>query len=489
MATTYNNPTRFLDEAGLQALWERIYNGFAPRWQSYKPVANRSTSDDRKPADFVSTVESTKNGDSNTKTLNINFASAGTVKDSDNNFYGKDIVVQIPEVKASDASGVGGNLGLMTAFDKYKLDNVGNTAENTVTIKGVKVKNTELTLSNKFVNWDFIYDTASNELQIVDLNKSNTVLTRIDMDTVLSDAITGGFLTNAEIVNTNDKSESGLYLKLTFATAVSNGNTTSTKILYVSVADLVDIYTAGNGITIENGAENTADSTKRSSTITLKSAKASEIGGVKATVHNETTLRTDDEDGRDFILKINNNKEAFVNIPVSTLTVNSSEITNQTKGVISGSDKIKILKGYAKTANGTDGWTLTPSYAEVTLNKETSVSIGTATNSDDGNKIDDSITVVTGLNVGGTNGHTITPVTKTYSFNETHLSLGDDKAATAVTITTNDSNTAATAVDKLKVLTNIEVNDHTITKTYTTYEINVTAIDSTFISGLAYKVS
>jgi hypothetical protein len=501
MATTYSNPTRFLDEAGLEKLWERIYNGFAPRWQSYKPSDSLSNSDDRIPATFITPVEGTRDGNAS---LNINFVSAGTVKDANNNYYGKDIVVEIPTVKAPASDGTGGKLGLMTPEDKARLDNVGTTAETAVTMKGLKVKNTELTLTNKLANFDLQYNSTTNKLNIVDLNNSNAVLTSVDIDTMLSDAIVKGFLADVSLVDRKDgeTSATGMYLKFIFTTGIgSNGTSSESQTIYVSVNDLVDIYQSGTGISVSQGTENDINDTKRTSTINLKTAATGEIGGVKIYKDNSSysvAARTESNISanvtgtthRNFGIELDKDDKAFVNVPITNLTVNDSDVIDDSVEIITGTDKVKILQGYAKTkdTNG-DGWTLAPQYKEISFGKETNISIGTATNTNKGDKIDSSITVVTGLTTSGTNDHTIVPVTETYTFEETHLSLGLDATDTAKTITTNDANTGDTAVDKLKVLTNIEVNDHTITKTYTTFEINVSSIDTDFINGLQYKVN
>lgn len=501
MATTYSNPTRFLDEAGLEKLWERIYNGFAPRWQSYKPSDSLSNSDDRIPATFITPVEGNRDGNTS---LNINFISAGTVKDASNNYYGKDIVVEIPAVKAPASDGTGGKLGLMTPEDKAKLDNVGTTAESAVTIKGINVNGSALAINNKFVNWDLKYNETTNTLDILDLNDSNKVMTSVDIDTMLSDAIVKGFLADVSLVDRKDgeTSATGIYLKFIFTTGIdSNETSAESQTIYVSVNDLVDIYQAGTGISISQGTENDVNDTKRTSTINLKTAATSEIGGVKiykdnssysveARTESNISANVTGNTHRNFGIELDIDDKAFVNVPITNLTVNDSTVIDDSVEIITGTDKVKILQGYAKTkdTNG-DGWTLAPQYKEISFGKETNVSIGTATNTDQGDKIDSSITVVTGLTTSGTNDHTIIPITETYTFNEKHLGLGADKTDTAKTITTNDANTGETAVDTLKVLTNIEVDDHTITKTYTTFEINVSSISTDFINGLQYKVN
>lgn len=504
---------QFLDKNGVNALWNRIYNGFAPRWQSYKPSNSASTSEDRTPADFINTYLSNdyfKNGtkEDGRKALDITFISAGAIKDADNNKYGRDLIVQIPEVKAPSSKNAGdGEYGVMSPDDKWKLDNVGATAEDAVTIKGVKVKNSDLKLTNKFVNWDLQYDTTSNELRIIDLNNSNAVMTSVDMDNILPDVITKGFLQSAVIVNKDENNNDGLFLKLTFVIELSNGAGTEFSDIYINVKDLIDIYNPGTGISITQTTAPSADGTERTSTINLKTAATNEIGGIKVKADNSTndntsTLRNESNASRDFGVVINKDDVAYVNIPITSINIVDSTVKDDSVEVITGTDKIQILKGYAKSANGSDGWTLTPQYSEITFGKETNITTKGDTGSNTTTlSFGGTFDILKTIEEGGTNGHELTRTKSTLTMpTETTLSLGNaaDKTSAISIATSSDTATINSIVNVpvAKYSGSIEtsevtaVNNHTVTKTKTTntFTFNVPAIEESFINSLVYRV-
>ena len=507
------NVKQFLDKAGVEALWDRIYNGFAPRWQSYKPSNAASSDEDKLPADFINTYESdhiVNGAKDGRKSLDIAFVSAGAIKDAQGNKYGRDLVIQIPEVKSPSSATAGdGKYGVMSPTDKWKLDHVGSTAEDAVTIKGVKVDGTELTLTNKFVNWKLNYDTSTNELQIVDLNSSSSaVLSRVDMDSILPDVITKGFLQNATITNEDGTGNKGLFLKLTFAISLNNGTVTNATDVYISVNDLIDVYNAGTGISVTQSTEPTADGTARTSTINLKPAATNEIGGIKIAADNSTTdntssLRKESATGRNFGVMTNKDDVAYVNVPVDTLEVDTSTIADDSIAIATA-DSFQVLAGYAKSAS-TDGngWKLTPTYKTISVNKETDVTISGNTGSDTktltwGGTFDILKTVTT----GGTNGHTLTRTKSTMTMpTETTLSLGTATADTNTISITPDVGTATVnsvanvPVGKYTGSFNTTavsaVNGHTVTNKTTThsFELQIPAIETAFIDALVYRVN
>lgn len=506
------NVKQFLDKAGVEALWDRIYHGFAPRWQSYKPSNTSSSEEDKLPADFINVYESDHivNGEKDgRKSLDINFVSAGAIKDAEGNKYGRDLVIQIPEVKApTSSSSNDGAYGVMSPDDKWKLDHVGTTAEDKVTIKGVKVDGSELKLTDKFVNWDLQYDNSTYYLNVVDLNETNTA-NKIKTQVYLGDFIKDSFLSSATVVQLADGEvtnlSKGLYIKLVFLTREIDGGTTENAPIYINVNDLVDVYNGGVGIEISdiNAGVEGAD---RTATINLKVAATTEIGGIKiaadnAAMDNTTSLRVEDATGRDFGVMLNKDDVAYVNVPVDTLEIVDSTIIDDSVAIATA-DSFQILAGYNKSESSDgDGWKLTPIYKTISVNKESEITHGTpADATDGGNKIDTSITIMTDISLSGTNNHTITPVYETYTFNETHLSLGTAADANNTisiipsvgTATVNDI--AEVPVSKYSgsfTTTAISaVNDHTITNQNTahSFEIQIPAIEESFIDALVYRV-
>lgn len=520
MAHRTNNVKQFLDKAGVEALWERIYNGFAPRWQSYKPSNTASSDNDKLPADFINTYESdyivngVKDG---RKSLDVTFVSAGAIKDAEGNKYGRDLIVQIPEVKAPSTENSGdGKYGVMSPADKWKLDNVANTAEDKVTIKGVKVNNDELTLTNKFVNWDLVYNDTNNTLDIVDLNSSSKVMTSVDIDNMLADAIKKGFLAGVDLVDKKDgeTEATGMYLKFIFTTGVgADGTSSESQTIYVDVKDLVDVYTQGTGISITQGTYNTADKTTRSSTINLKTAATSEIGGVKIYKDNtkyavaaRTSSITADVTGtnhRNFGVEIDKNDKAFVNVPKTPLNVEATDLSDDSIEIVTGTDAVKVFAGYGLQEDGTDGWKMTPTYKNITIGKETDWS--TSGNvGEEGKELQfgKTFTVFKDIVAGGTNGHGAVKSNTTFTMpTETKLSLPDATKDADNNISTTYANVEETinGIDNVPVshqsitITTsavTSVNDHAITRTTTDnkFDICIPAIELSFIDALVYRV-
>lgn len=528
MAHQTNNVKQFLDKAGVEALWERIYNGFAPRWQSYKPSNNASSATDddgnRLPADFINTYESDHivNGvNDGRKSLNVTFVSAGAIKDSNGNKYGRDLIVQIPEVKAPTLYNAGdGKYGVMSPEDKWKLDHVANTAEDKVTIKGVKVDNSKLTLTDKFVNWKLNYDTSTNELQIVDLNNSSTVVSRVDMDRILPDVITKGFLQEVKITNENDEGDKGLFLKLTFATALDDGNVTNASEVYINVNDLVDVYNAGTGISITQSTEPTADGEPRTSTINLKTAETDVIGGVKVYKDNslyEVAARTSNISGdvtginhRNFGVEIDKNDKAFVNVPITNITINdpNPKVKGATISPVTGGS-FDIITDY-EAAAGVDGWVLTPTTATINVNKETNWSAAWPQVDNKDVTGDDNKTLEFGkpfkvfkdIVADGTNGHGAVKSVATLTMpTETTLVLPDETKGADNNITTEYTNTTEKINDiedvpvshqSITITTSMvkSVDNHTIVRETTDnkFDICIPAIELSFIDALVYRV-
>ena len=515
---------QFLDKAGVEALWEKIYNGFAPRWQSYKPSALGSTAESNKlPAEFVELKSDKANvgklhSDESRAALNATFVSAGPISDGAGNWYGRDLVVQIPEVKApTSATAEDGGYGIMSPEDKWKLDHVGTTAEDAVTIKGVQVGSNNLTLKNKLVNWDLHYDETNNKLCIRDLNaEDNKVVSSVDVDSLLSDAIVKGFLAGVELVDKDAEGKAGLYLKFVFTTGIGSdgvSDSNESEVIFVSVADLVDVYTPGTGISIDQGVFNDAGGGERTSTITLKKATASERGGIEvidtAALGEGDSIRNEKVNGRNFgVAILADDDTAYVNVPVTGITIEESTIADDNVAIAT-EDSFQVLAGYNKTADGVDGWKLTPAYKTISVNKETSV---TTDIDEDGANIElvwtpndeghsNSFTILKRITPDGTNGHKlILGYDEVTLPEETKLGLSSATDATNTIAIVSGVNTAkvnnienvpvATYAGNFSTSAVTDVNHHNIINTATahSFEIQIPAIEESFINSLIYRV-
>jgi hypothetical protein len=458
---------KYLDETGLTTLWGRITNGFSPRWMAYRPTTIAADA----------------------STVAITHSSAATAEQKTNG-QGPDIVVTLPTVTTEKA-------GVMSAADKVKLDNMGATAEGAVTIKQIQVKsqNLKIDTTNKYVNWDFVYNTTTDSLDIIDCNDSNKVLTTVSVNDFIGDAIKEAILTSADIVNSktdaNGETVTGTFIKLVFATKDQESATASTQEVYINVADLIDIYNAGKGIDIEQGAVN-HDETQRTSTITLKIASTGEQGGFVAgwvDKTQEAVTRTD-IDTRTFAVGIGKGDVAMVTVPIGTISTSTSTFTDTAVTInpaVGGS--ANVVTGITiteKTDNTGHNVVLTGNV--VNVSKETSVTT-TGTAGEDSKTIafGDSFTVFKDITTGGTNGHTLTKSNTTWTLPE--LSKGNitsDTDAAVQTVVADNSDSKFV----FEALTDISVGATTgiITpiKTKFTAQVDVTSIPIATIEGLAY---
>lgn len=454
------NNKKYLDEVGLAALWARITDYGAPRWTAYKPTTIS--------ADATKVV--------------IKHESAATAAQKADS-KGVDIAVELPAATQDKA-------GVMTAADKTKLDNMNSTAEDAVTIKQVQVKNQSLKIDgDKYVDWDFVYNSTTDTLDIIDCNDSNKVLTSVTINSFIGDALLKGILTDSDIVPEDGDGNSGTFIKLTFTTT-TNDNTTESKDVYINVADLIDFYTAGSGISIENGAID-HNETQRSSTITLKIATSTERGGfvahkvsTTATAVTPTTIEK-----RYFGVEIGKDDKAIVNVPIGSITkqdnsisgeVTLSPVTGGSTNLITG---LNIVENTDKT-----GHNINLIGTSVKVGKETDWSV-TGTGGGDGTtlKFGDSFTVFKDIVSDGTNGHGTTKSNTTWTLPQPSRKAPDTAtAATSQTIVADNSGSKF----EFTAVTDIAVNGTTgeiqpVTTKFTA-QVDVISIPTADIEALQY---
>ena len=521
MANTTNNPQQFLDRDGLSTLWGRITTEFAPRWKSYRPLlTNESFATNQTPPDIADAHQTNADG------LCIDFASAGVLTLEDGTVYGKGIRVKLPRVVApTDGVANSGKDGIMSWEDKQKLDSIESTAENAVTIKGVKVginsddELRKLKLDDKFVNWDLRFDSTVNELQVVDVNNENAVLTKVNVKDFVSDAIKEGFLVGASLVTSkplgNNQVKEGTYIKLTFK--IKDGSDTENNVsdVYLDVNDLIDVYTAGTGISINNDLTNdTVDGTPRTTEISLKTAQTGEIGGVKikrdnTSLDNTSTLKTTNQNGRYFGVEINKDDVAFVNVPIGELGVGDDVLSGTPITVDpSTGGEFTIVTGInsepaVETNGDITGNTITLNTCKVEIAGETSITKVTPDLTESveitaHNK--GTFTAITEITPGGTNGHELTLTKTTYtlpvspSIDNTTDSTKDTTKQLVANYTDSAGNPTSTStilkdITTEKVIAENGVESYVITKTYETIDVHVTPIDISFINGLTLMTS
>lgn len=481
--------TRFLNEEGLEKLWEMIRTGFSPRWNSYKPN-NKSTGDT---ATIYSSDDNNTCIESNTDNIVINFSSGGRLENG-NVTYGNDIRLVLTGAKASE-NGIGGNAGLLSANDKEKINTISENIEDTITIKGEKVNGNALALADKYTNWNLEYNSITNTLNIVDKNNSNAVLTSVNVNDFIGEVFKDGFITDVSLVDKDENDNSGIFIKLDFSltkTDSSAGNTEFTKTIYLNVSDLIDVYTAGTGISIDTTENSGIDNTHSNTKINIKSAATDEIGGikVKSTNTSPTHHELTDAASRYFSVEKDTNDFAFVNVPICELEIiNSVDPDNPSTINVSAGGKIKFISQVENNSTSTKH-TVGVSYDEITINKETSITAvaGTSSTSTDAAKHNGTFTAITGITPSGTNGHELKLNTTTFKFPKMTIETNQILDGTGA----NVPDTTVTAYqNECRVLTDInydETNDKII-KTYTDINVAIQSIPNSTINGLTYPIS
>lgn len=490
---------QYLDKEGLNALWRKIDNTFSPRGLAYRPTGLA--------------------GDANS--LTILFKNAND----------EDISVILPLVNGKED--LKPHAGLMSPSDKDKLDSLDSTAENAVTLKKIMVGGGDnnvdpvgLTVSAqtnynaddyKAVAFGLSYDTNTDLLSIVDLNTQvkdaagniTTPATALSSVHILGDALKDAMIEEVEVVNSDGKND-GLFLKFTFKTVDQEGNVSNTgtnRIVYVNIADLVDIYTGGIGISIDNNESSGAgaDSTERSTVINLKPATATELGGIKVNKDNSTisvaalTSNTTENIGgtthRYLGVEIDKDNKAFVYCPVEV--VNIADATQETD-TTNHAGTFTAITGLTSDVDITTGnITLQPTVTTYTLPSETTLSKGTeaaatASKLEFGGKF----TVVTDTTV---DNHTITDVNTEFELPvETVLSTSVDETISNGVVTVSSSNTAEddtadpkvepkmTVTLEFETLDEVTVEDHAILQKRKkhTATIDIESIPVCFIESL-----
>lgn len=128
-------------------------------------------------------------------------------------------------------------------------------------------------------------------------------LSRIDV----TEFVKAGLLASADVVIHEGK----LQLKLEFFV----GNEGGTDTVYIDVTDLVDVYTAGEGISIGESTGSDADDQPTSTEISLKAATDSTLGGIK------TGYVSAD---KNYAIKLDASNNAYVIVPWNETTVSAT---------------------------------------------------------------------------------------------------------------------------------------------------------------------
>ena len=317
--TTDNGAKKYLDFTGLNALWDNICDKFAPQWKSVN-------------FDFIAASEPTHEA----STVVIPFQNLSMPPTEQGVVDHTHVNQTTYTIKAATQT----TAGVLSAADKKKIDELGETTENAVTIKTISVGDsatdkTPLTITtDKDVAFGLAYDANTDTLSIMDLNAATPVA--LSSVHVLGDALTNALIDDVKLVTTDDKGNTGTFIEITFSVVKHNDDhteTTDTKKIYLDVDDLISVYTPGDGINIEQtstGLDGTTTTTTISLVAPTRISNDNKIGGIlsnkiytgavtnwKNTSGTTAPAMQDlgTQTGRYFGIETDKDGRAFVNVP------------------------------------------------------------------------------------------------------------------------------------------------------------------------------
>ena len=435
--TTTGGAKKYLDYAGLNALWDNICDKFSPQWKTVSWEFIRDNNPTHNADNVVLPFQNLSNPPTEQGVANHSQLT--------NTWY--TINAATPETA-----------GVMSAADKTKLDGLESTAEQAVTVKTIMVGNSldeddafpasALTINNttdKAVAFGLSYDADSDLLSIMDLNykpdptnKPNDIVPRaLSSVHILGDVLQNAFIDadNTYVTDIGKDGEEGLFIKITFITKTQDGDEGTTPV-FINVADLIDIYTEGEGISIGD-SDYIADGDPTRTQISIKAPTTTTKGGIiSKKVYTGTagnvapTVQTPSTQAlRYFGIETDSNGNAFVNAPSADVAVETATASDTVDNT-SGSDTFTAVTGIQfELDKSTDKYIITPTTTTYTVAKETELSktptnaVATAGKIELNGAEEKSFKVISDVNV---NDHTITLTEKTFTIKESELSFTED---------------------------------------------------------------
>ena len=123
--------------------------------------------------------------------------------------------------------------GLMSAAQAQTVAAFSDGVAAVVPLTSVKVNGTAAELADRAVNLDFIYDSTAKEIQVVDKNNSNAVLTKIDATAFIKDGMVSDVRLDGNNLVIDFNTDSGI------------------QDIALPLDKFIDIYTGTNGVKVD----------------------------------------------------------------------------------------------------------------------------------------------------------------------------------------------------------------------------------------------
>lgn len=288
---------KFLDYGGLQTLWGIITRKFAQK------------------SEAVGSISIAKKSDGTTWGIGVNAVDGTGLTGFD-----------LPLASSTQP-------GLMTAEQFNTIDTLSADIDAAVPLKSIALKNgstiKKLELVDTQATIELKYEKEGENAYIALVDASSTAADKAISKIDVTELLKTGMLQSGDIVTSNGKT----CLKLVFNT-LNNGVAGVDEVL-IEVTDLLEQYTAGEGISITQSGTDLSDD-KIATTISLNAATDSTLGGIK-TGYSES--------GRKYAVKLDSNK-AYVLVPWDSYTL--------TVAPTSGENLVSITNNSSLNQTGTD---------------------------------------------------------------------------------------------------------------------------------------
>lgn len=337
---------KFLDYAGLAKFWGIIESTFAKKTETVSGIA----------------IDTAKEDKTKTQDLIVSYADSTTHKDT----------VTLPAASDTQA-------GLMSSDHWKTINDLKYNIDQLAPFAGLEIDGKEVSLDGRRANIKLEYASQGTEKAVIRLVDADwkyaagatwSETTEADY-TANKDAITGrytmvqdkqngtvkyykwsaneagpvnstgaplqakpiseidvtelvktGLLKDTDVVVNPEGFKEGTYIKLDFwlhQDADGSGDGAATvKTEYINVTDLIDIYTAGDGISIDAKTNAGMDDTARGVTISLKTATDDEVGGIK------TKYTAGEGVTKSYAVKVDKDGNAYVAVPWESISVSGN---------------------------------------------------------------------------------------------------------------------------------------------------------------------